>query len=189
MNQLTKAIEFANECHKGQSRKHNGLPYITHPLSVMNLLIEIGVYDKDILSAAVLHDVVEDCDLSNNKEWDRQFNDNVFKYVMECTHTEQNYAGKNRQEKVDCYMKFLRTVSESGKLIKLADRICNLREYVRDWAFLNDSDQRFVRDVYYNESSSLYDSLFIVTAKNRFDHAKKQLLYELDKILYKLANL
>ncbi len=59
------AIAFATKAHEGQFRKGGaGIPYITHPLSVMNRLKRHGVVDEVTLAAAVLHDVVEDCGVS-----------------------------------------------------------------------------------------------------------------------------
>ena len=55
---VQKAYEFANINHEGQKRK-SGEPYIIHPLNVAYILAEIGLDDSTI-SAALLHDVVED---------------------------------------------------------------------------------------------------------------------------------
>lgn len=59
---LNKAIDIAHRAHEGQKRKYSGLPYIVHPLEVLTTLIQNGVTDQTILSAAVLHDVLEDCE-------------------------------------------------------------------------------------------------------------------------------
>jgi len=59
---LNSAIELASNAHFFQRRKKSGLPYIVHPLDVMNILIQYGVTDEFVLSLAVLHDVYEDCD-------------------------------------------------------------------------------------------------------------------------------
>ena len=58
IHNLEKAITFADAAHKGQKRK-SGDPYITHPLSVADILIDWGM-DIDTVVAGVLHDTVED---------------------------------------------------------------------------------------------------------------------------------
>src|SRR5690554_3430163 len=55
---LSDALEFAKEYHKGQLRD-SGEPYITHPVGVADILIDLGM-DTDTICAALLHDVVED---------------------------------------------------------------------------------------------------------------------------------
>lgn len=63
---LEEAILFAASKHSGQFRKGNGEPYILHPISVLLLLNKYKKSKNQFLlaSAAVLHDVVEDCDIS-----------------------------------------------------------------------------------------------------------------------------
>lgn len=57
---ITAAKMLAGEAHKGQMRKYGGLPYIIHPIEVASIVEEAGGTD-DMIAAALLHDVVEDC--------------------------------------------------------------------------------------------------------------------------------
>ena len=59
---FTRAIEFASIKHVNQRRKNGDIPYINHPIDVANILAQSGVEDYDVLSAAILHDTVEDTD-------------------------------------------------------------------------------------------------------------------------------
>ena len=59
-----KSIEFASRKHTSQRRKNGDIPYINHPIEVANILSQAGVTDFTILSAAILHDTVEDTDTS-----------------------------------------------------------------------------------------------------------------------------
>ena len=61
---VKKAVEVAKKAHEGQFRK-TGEPYIVHPLAVMKILEEWGM-DEDTVIAGVLHDTVEDTDLTLN---------------------------------------------------------------------------------------------------------------------------
>ena len=58
---IDKAKMLAGKAHKGQVRKYTGLPYIVHPIEVANILQTVNHTD-DMVAAALLHDVVEDCD-------------------------------------------------------------------------------------------------------------------------------
>lgn len=63
--QFSGTLEFASLLHAGQKRRNRGnhetTPYIEHPLRVAYRLIRLGVRDNDIITAAMLHDTVEDC--------------------------------------------------------------------------------------------------------------------------------
>ena len=59
IEQVNKAYEFANKAHSGQYRT-SGDPYVSHPIAVANILSSFHM-DEDSLSAAMLHDVIEDC--------------------------------------------------------------------------------------------------------------------------------
>ena len=61
---FTKALQFASFKHSSQRRKNGDIPYINHPIEVANILSQAGVADFTILSAAILHDTVEDTDTS-----------------------------------------------------------------------------------------------------------------------------
>ena len=63
MKQLDKAIQFATKAHEGQTRKYTGEPYIVHPLAVMEIVKTVE-HTEEMLMAAVLHDTVEDCDVT-----------------------------------------------------------------------------------------------------------------------------
>ena len=60
LNQTLIALAVARHFHDGQSRK-DGTPYICHPLKVCSTLISYGIDDDTTLAAALLHDVIEDC--------------------------------------------------------------------------------------------------------------------------------
>ena len=62
MKLIDKAYKFAYKAHHGQKRK-SGVPYILHPVSVAEILLGLGM-DTESLVAALLHDVVEDTDVS-----------------------------------------------------------------------------------------------------------------------------
>jgi guanosine-3',5'-bis(diphosphate) 3'-pyrophosphohydrolase len=127
---LSEAIAFATTAHEPQRRKGVGLPYVTHPLEAMNLLIRHGVTDETILAAAVLHDVVEDCDVPAT-EIERRFGSKVAAIVGAVTKT----PGLSRAETKRLALEQLRRGPPGARSVKMADRLSNLLDLeVMAWA-------------------------------------------------------
>lgn len=119
MNQtptLEEAISFAALKHKGQSDKA-GTPYILHPLRVMMSLGRVATETERIV--AVLHDVVEDCEVSFDDLRVIGFSEEVVAAVDALT--------KREDEKAD-YMKAIRRVAENAvaRRVKIGDLTDNL---------------------------------------------------------------
>ena len=57
---INKAIEFATKAHEGQFRKGSLRPYIVHPMEVADIVSSM-TKDEEVISAAYLHDTIEDC--------------------------------------------------------------------------------------------------------------------------------
>ncbi|MEI8270094.1 MAG: HD domain-containing protein [bacterium] len=160
----SKVLQFAIEAHKGQVRKYSGLPYVSHPVDVRNLLVsylaikgENGslVLDSkysDIESASYLHDVLEDCPNITEKDIENISNKNVLKIVKELTNPSKGIkAPRAERKKMD--RDHLSVVSWEAKLIKLCDRICNLRDFKREC-----KDEKFL-NLYADESRLLLECL------------------------------
>lgn len=62
MNETLKALSYAREKHKDQTRK-NGVPYIVHPLSMACYAVALGLKEDSIIATVLLHDVAEDCNV------------------------------------------------------------------------------------------------------------------------------
>ena len=147
---VKRAFEFANEAHKNV-RRRSGEPYILHPIAVARIVVdEIGLGYKSI-SAALLHDVVEDTDYTvadiKNLFGDKiaQLVDGLtkIKNVFENQHEyaaeviQDNYATSVQAEN---FKRILLTLNDDARiiLIKMADRLHNCRtiefmpEYKRD---------------------------------------------------------
>ena len=58
---VQKAIDFATKVHEGQYRKGTDRPYIVHPMEV-GKIVSTMTQDEEIISAAILHDTIEDCE-------------------------------------------------------------------------------------------------------------------------------
>lgn len=132
-SQIIKAAVFAADKHKYQRRKgFNQIPYINHPLKVAQLLDECGEKDIVLLLAAILHDVVEDTDASF-EDILSEFGKEVADLVKEVTDDKElPYAVRKELQ-----IKTAPTLSVRAKKLKIADKICNMRDiinYPLDWS-------------------------------------------------------
>lgn len=124
LQDLFEALSFAAIKHSNQRRKgSNNTPYINHPIDVARRLLHAGVKDSKILTAAVLHDTVEDTDTSFAEIAER-FGEDVASLVKECTDDKSlPKAERKRLQIVNADHK-----SDGAKCIKIADKISNVAE-------------------------------------------------------------
>lgn len=125
MNRLLSAIAFAAHKHRDQRRKDLvSSPYINHPIGLANVLAnEAGIEDERILIAAVLHDTIEDTETSE-QELIREFGKEIADIVMEMTDDKTLSKAERKQSQIE----HAGTISRRAKVVKLADKICNLRD-------------------------------------------------------------
>lgn len=124
---ITKAYNLAKEAHKGTRRK-SGEPYIMHPLAVARIVCkEMGLGSTSI-SAALLHDVVEDTDYTV-EDLKMMFGEKIAHIVDGLTKISHGMFGENVSEQAENFRKLLLTMSEDIRviLIKIADRLHNMR--------------------------------------------------------------
>ena len=79
---VERAIEFATKAHEGQVRKGTTRPYIVHPLEVGKIVATM-TDDEEIISAAILHDTVEDCEGVTVEGLAKEFSDRVASLVAQ----------------------------------------------------------------------------------------------------------
>lgn len=131
---LIDAIDFAAFKHREQTRKgRTKAPYINHPVGLARVLaVEGGVTDAATLAAAVLHDTIEDTK-TTAAELESRFGRTIAGVVAEVTDAKTQ---SKRMRKV-LQIQHAPHLSERAKLVKLADKICNLRDIVarppEDW--------------------------------------------------------
>ena len=131
---LLTALSFAARKHRDQRRKGvEAPPYINHPIEVADILARIGgVDDVTVLQAALLHDTVEDTQTSPD-ELDREFGSAVRTLVEEVT--DDKTLPKSERKRLQ--IEHAPHLSPRAKLIKLADKICNVRDVMhtppKDW--------------------------------------------------------
>ncbi|MBL6749127.1 MAG: bifunctional (p)ppGpp synthetase/guanosine-3',5'-bis(diphosphate) 3'-pyrophosphohydrolase [Nevskia sp.] len=131
---LVRAIAFAAEKHRHQRRKDAAAsPYINHPIALANVLAnEGGVFDPVVLCAAILHDTIEDTQ-TTAEELEGMFGSEVTAVVLEVT-DDKNLDSHLRKR---LQIEHAPHRSPQAKLVKLADKICNLRDLLsappKDW--------------------------------------------------------
>ena len=123
---IMKAYNLASEKHKEQKRG-SGEPYIIHPLNVAYILADIGLDDSTIC-AALLHDVVEDTDVTD-ADLRKEFSDEIADMVAGVTKLSKIQFATVEEQQVEDYRKMFLAMGKDIRviLIKLADRLHNMR--------------------------------------------------------------
>src|SRR5438067_9958795 len=122
---LLKALAFAAHKHRDQRRKDaEASPYINHPIALADVLVnEGGVTDIEVLCAALLHDTVEDT-ATTHQELVDAFGARIARIVAEVTDDKALPKAERKRLQIEHAPK----LSHEAKLVKLADKLCNLRD-------------------------------------------------------------
>ena len=150
---ILRAAAFAAHKHRDQRRKDvRASPYINHPIELARVLAEVGgVTDAVTLSAALLHDTLEDTD-TTPEELQRAFGPEVAAVVAEVSDDKALPKAERKRLQIENAP----DISRRAKLVKLADKICNLRDITAsppaDWSI-----QR--KQEYFDWAKSVVDEL------------------------------
>lgn len=127
MNSVIEAVNFAAIKHRDQRRKDESKsPYINHPIHVMRTLSICGVTDSVVLSAAVLHDTIEDTK-TTEEELKENFGEEITNIVLECSDDKKiRSTAKRKQLQLEHSTK----ASNKAKLVKAADKYSNLSDLI-----------------------------------------------------------
>jgi guanosine-3',5'-bis(diphosphate) 3'-pyrophosphohydrolase len=120
-----RAVDFAAAKHRNQRRKdEEASPYINHPIALTRVLkVEAGVADPDVLSAALLHDTIEDTE-TTREELEHEFGARIAGIVAEVS----DDTSLKKEDRKRLQVEHAATLSREAKLVKLADKICNVRD-------------------------------------------------------------
>ena len=115
-----KAMAFARKCHYGSMRK-GGEPYIVHPLTMVSHAIALGIASDELLAALMLHDVVEDCNVSVDE---LPVSDEIKSIVYLVTYRKP----ANKQDKEVQQTYYYNQIGENkiASLVKIFDRCHNV---------------------------------------------------------------
>lgn len=120
LSDTLKAVDYAVEAHKDQTRKHSDVPYIYHPLNLACHALSMGIREDEIIAACLLHDVIEDC---GRKLEELPVGDEARELVRLMTRVKN--SAQTREENLTAYYKEIET-SPKACLIKCMDRCNNL---------------------------------------------------------------
>lgn len=122
---ILRALEFAAHKHRDQRRKDvHASPYINHPIALANILVnEADIHDPEVICAALLHDTIEDTE-TTAAELEAEFGTVVRDIVLEVT--DDKLLPKVERKRLQ--VEHAGHASAKAKLVKLADKISNLRD-------------------------------------------------------------
>ena len=125
---ILQALEFASIKHKDQRRKDaEASPYINHPIALAKVLcVEGGITNTKLICAALLHDTIEDTE-TTAEELQAHFGKAITKIVLEVTDDKKLLKAQRKRLQIE----HARHASKRAKLVKLADKISNLRDILK----------------------------------------------------------
>ena len=129
-----KALKFATDAHSGTERRGKGFPYIIHPMEAVAIVATI-TSDQELLAAAVLHDTVEDTDVTID-EIRNEFGERVATLVQ---HETAQLPGDapwrtRKQSQAD----LLASAPRDSKIVAIGDKLSNLRAIAGDFKQIGD---------------------------------------------------
>jgi GTP pyrophosphokinase len=124
---LVEVFEFAKNAHKGQERESKE-EYFTHPCYVAEILVDMDLGDVSMICAALLHDVVEDTDVSK-EQIENKYGKDVAMLVESVTKLDSLQFKSREEEQAENIRKMLLAMAKDKRviMIKLADRLHNMR--------------------------------------------------------------
>ena len=135
---LDRAIVFAVRAHAGIERRGKGFPYIVHPMEAVEIVATM-TRDQELLAAAVLHDTVEDTDVTI-EQIQAEFGDRVAALVA--SESEDKDCGVSKEEswhaRKQAAIERLANASFDSKIVALGDKLSNMRAIARDYAMQGD---------------------------------------------------
>lgn len=166
---VLQAINFATKAHEGQVRKYTGEPYIQHPISVAMIVSSVD-HSKEMIAAALLHDVVEDCGIALS-EIKSKFGPLVAIYVSNLTDVSKPTDG-NRAQRKELDRKHIEFADADSKTIKLADLIHNsesICKHDREFARVYIKEKELLLAVLKEGDSTLYKRASDIVEKAKLD--------------------
>ncbi len=126
LDQVKRAYEYAKKAHANQKRA-SGEEYFIHPCTVAKILVDLGL-DSATVSAAFLHDVIEDTPISEG-DIRKEFGDEVLELVVGVTKLDKIQFTSKEEEQAENFRKIFVAMAKDIRviIIKLADRLHNMR--------------------------------------------------------------
>lgn len=129
-----KAVKFAVEAHQGTERRGKGYPYIVHPMEAASIVASI-TNDQEMLAAAILHDTVEDTDVTI-EQIREQFGNRVAELVQhETAPLDEKLSWREKKTE---QIKQLTVAPYDSKVVALGDKLSNMRGIAMDYRKVGD---------------------------------------------------
>ena len=128
------ALSFATNAHAGQVRKGTTIPYIFHAMNVGKILAEDLNCIEDIVVAGILHDTLEDTNATED-DLRKNFGENILRLVKGNSERDKSDTWENRKKEA---IEHAQNENEDVLLVKLADKLDNLKAIERDYNFLGE---------------------------------------------------
>ncbi|MCA9041662.1 MAG: bifunctional (p)ppGpp synthetase/guanosine-3',5'-bis(diphosphate) 3'-pyrophosphohydrolase [Planctomycetaceae bacterium] len=185
---IERALRLSARAHREQCRKSSDLPYVIHPVAVALILTQAGFEQEEtVLTAALLHDVVEDTPVTLEQlEREHAFPDEVINLVNELSEQKRDEAGNKISWKArkEHHLEVIRQSSLGACAVVLADKLHNLKSTLIDlqhvgpkiWDRFNSSEEEFL---WYHHS--------MLEAADRDEERIQNLIEENRKLLHELA--
>ncbi len=159
---IDRAIAFATKAHEGQVRKGTSRPFIQHPMEVGKIVASM-TDDDEVISAAILHDTIEDCESITEEILCEQFTPRVASLVAQ----ESEDKSKTWMERKSATIAHLKLAPREIQMIGLADKLSNMRDIDRDypecgeelWNRFRMKDKQVIGWYYKNIRESLKDAM------------------------------
>ena len=152
MKTVSRAMRIAREEHRLQLRKDGKTPFINHPLELYEILLDNDILDEDILSASLLHDVIEDTEYTE-LDMNKSMGKDITKIVLECS-DDKNLS---KIERKSLQISHSLEISEKAVIVKLVDKIANLNSVIEFPSVGWDNDRIIGYTVW---SKKVVDSLY-----------------------------
>ena len=134
---LTAAVAFAARAHEGQTCRSTDAPRIVHPMEVAAIAATM-TSDHEILAAAMLHDVIESCGVTED-ELKAQFGERIARMVRVMSEEKGPDAEEGWQKRKLISINRLRAASHDQLILTLADKLSSLRAIRRDLSTYGDA--------------------------------------------------
>lgn len=166
-----KAIDFAVDAHKGQTRKKSDVPYIYHPLNLACHALAMNIAEDEIIAACLLHDVIEDCGKTAD---DLPVSEKTKELVVLLTH--EKTTPETREKVLKAYYKAIGG-NPKAALIKCLDRCNNLTTMA--WGLSRERIFRMIK-----ETEEYFPRLLkVIKGVPEYNNAAWLLQYQMESML------
>lgn len=177
MELVSKAIEFAVKAHDGMRRKKSETPYILHPLEAA-VIVSTMTSDQNVIAAAILHDVVEDTNVTI-EEIEETFGKRVKDLVTSETEDKMPHIPASeswRIRKEESLALLEKTEDIDILILWMGDKLSNMRSIYRDWKIEGDAMWQKFNQKNVDEQAWYYKT--IVKLTERLSHTSAWLEYK-----------